>query len=393
MKKSLVVQFVICISLVLTACGGSGPLNPSGYPSSVLFVETWESYSVGDFPGGGWQDSGGSYFQKEVDIPSNHKFLLHGPDDRHPAETGGIHYLFKPGTMKPTYIAYKVHPYPNFDEIEIERAFIGKFLIKGYLPGTDHKVSVFDIDFYHEDTDLGFISINGDAYPGSSSQNRISIDQSFHFEIRNVLWNSPNNPTFDLWINGYEIQTCLQFNRDVDSISMISLLNKDYGRVHFDDIYMADLPVEYHCPVVSENPPGPDTMPLPPPPSPTYTRVPIIFILHTPAFCRMGPGTDYPKLTTFPEDTQLVITGQNLEGTWWWSEEAECWISGTVGEVQGNPRFLEVIIPPPPPEPDTADGEPGKPSGCHSGMGQEACEANGGTWVVPLVEAPYCSCP
>lgn len=102
---------------------------------------------------------------------------------------------------------------------------------------------------------------------------------------------------------------------------------------------------------------------------------------------------DYPKLSTFPVDTQLFINGQNLEGTWWWSREADCWISDTVGDLQGNPRFLEIIIPPPPPEPDTSDGSPGKPSGCHSGMGQEACLANGGTWDAQPGQPGNCICP
>lgn len=392
MKGVRILLFGMIISgLLLVSCDGSGggPTDTSNYHPSVLFAETWESYPVGSFPGGGWQDSAVSYFQKEVDIPSNHKFLLHGPSGETSTQTGGIYYLFKPGTMKPTYISYKVHPYPSFDEIEVERAFIGKFIVKGFLLNSDHRVSAVDIHFYHDDPDLGYLRINGDAHPGIS--NKISIDQSFHIELRNILWDSPPNPTFDLWINGHEVKTCIPFMRDVDSIGMISLSNKDYGRVHFDDIYMADLPVEYHCPVVSEDPPS---LPLlPPPPSPTYTREPIIFIINTPAFCRGGPGTNYPKLTTYTENTQLIISGQNLEGTWWWSEGSGCWISDVVGELQGDFTTLDIIIPPPPPDEDPSDGSPGKPSGCQGGMGKDACIANGGTWDDQPGQPGTCICP
>jgi hypothetical protein len=30
---------------------------------------------------------------------------------------------------------------------------------------------------------------------------------------------------------------------------------------------------------------------------------------------------------------------------------------------------------------------------CTSNMKKEACEAHGGNYIEPLVEAPYCSCP
>jgi hypothetical protein len=331
------------------------------------------------------------YYHKNVSPPANdHKMLLDGPSEDFLGGSG-IYFSFKQGTMKPSYIRYKMHPYPlleNINDNPRPDTVIGNFEIRGFKDDGIPVPGIY-IHFNHDYAGFGYITANSTRFPDYPS-NMISVDKSFLIEMRNIVWET-NPPTYDLWIDGAEIENCIPFEQPIVSITELRFFNFHYGRIHFDDIFMADLPVDpYHCPVVSEDPP---TLPmLPPPPSPTYTREPIIFVPRTPAFCRSGPGTDYLKLTTFPEDTQLVINGQNIEGTWWWVSEAGCWISDAVGEVQGNPRYLEVIIPPPPPVPEPSDGGPGKPGGCHSDMGQSDCEASGGQWSPPG-QPDQCVCP
>jgi hypothetical protein len=165
--------------------------------------------------------------------------------------------------------------------------------------------------------------------------------------FRNINWE--NDPiTFDLWINDEEVATCLQFSQDIWSIAQINFLNFDYAKVNIGDIYMANLPLDYHCPIVSEIPPSPGEISMPPLSAPT--KGPVIFEFVLNAFCRSGPGVEYPELSTFPEGIRLIVTGQNLEGTWWWSEAAGCWVSNAVGELISDSRTLAVVIPPPPPQ-------------------------------------------
>ena len=103
---------------------------------------------------------------------------------------------------------------------------------------------------------------------------------------------------------------------------------------------------------------------------------------------------DYLKLTTYPEGTQLEITGQKIEGSWWWSGEAGCWISDTVGELVGDVRNLDILIPPPPPDDtESQDGSPSKPAGCKKNLGQAACLEEGGSWDDQPGQPGTCICP
>ena len=404
MKTARILIFGLILSgLLLASCdgsgGGGGPMDTSNYHPSVRFVETWESYPVGNFPGGGWKDHPQPYYEKKIEYPNNHKMLLDGPsgpgdfgimlpDDA----AGGIYFDFKQGTMKPTFIRYKMHPYSHDPDPGDNYSSIGHFNAQGFVEDPllyTIATSGIHISFRQYEYGKGTINVNSYQH-GDAISNPLNIDNSFLIELRNIHWET-NPKTFDLWINGVEVEICIPFINQISSITRIYFYNLEYGRFHMDDIFMADLHVKGKCQVVSEDPP---TLPmLPPPPSPTYTREPIIFILRTPAFCRGGPGTNYPKLTTYTENTQLIITGQNLEGTWWWSEEAGCWISDVVGELQGNRNSLEVILPPPPPDTDSSEGEPGKPSGCNQGMGKDACLTNGGTWDDQPGQPGKCICP
>jgi hypothetical protein len=350
---------------------------------------------VGSFPGGGWKELQLPYYDKKIEFQNNHKMLLDGPSSESSVvelntTVGGIYYIFKIGTMKPTYIRYKMHPYSHDPEPGDQYSDIGNFSFEGLVDESNLytiSTTAVNIRFHQYEYGKGTILANRFQY-GDSLTNPLNIDNSFLIELRNIHWEA-NPKAFDLWINGVEVETCIPFSRQIQSITGIYFFNRDYGRFHMDDIFMADLPVEGYCPVVSEDPP---TLPLLPMPSPTYTREPIIFIINTPAFCRGGPGMDYPKLTTYTENTQLIISGQNLEGTWWWSEESGCWISDVVGELQGSQARLEIIIPPPPPKEEPSDGSPGKPAGCHAGLGENACKASGGTWDPPG-QPDTCVCP
>jgi len=394
MKKSVIVIILLVISFGVTACGGGGPHNPSGYPSSVLFVETWESYPVGDFPGGGWWDTPVFYSVKRVEIPANHKMMLEGPSAEISSDAGGIYYEFKIGTMKPSYISYKMHPY-SYDPVNkgLPYSSIGHFS----LIGTNDDSNLYnvrsegvEIHFVQYEYGLGSIVANRVEILGNQS-NPLLIDNSFLFELKNIDWNSGENITFDLWINGVEVESCIKFLRPIQAIHVVKFHNKNYGRVHFDNIYMADLPLEYNCPVVSEDPPS---MPLPPQPSPTEPKDPVLFIFEFNAFCRSGPGTNYPKISTYPEGTQLEVNGQNIAGSWWWSDGAGCWTADTVGELVGDITTLDIIIHPPPPEDtDTSDGSPGKPGGCKKNLGQDACIEEGGTWDDQPGQPGTCVCP
>jgi hypothetical protein len=392
MKKGKYLILLTMFSLGLVACGGGGPTDTSNFRPGVLFVETWEDYPVGSFPGGGWKELPETYFKKEIQIHDDHKMFLNGPSVSSSGH-GGIAYYFKKGTMKPTYIHYKIHPYATDPHTEgHEYSSIGSFSITGYVDETNlYTTDSIGINtrFYQFEPGLGTIAANRFQTPNPPN-NLIQIDHAFRFELKNIDWDSSPNITFDLWINGVEVETCIPFLSPIQSITGIYIYNHDYGRIHIDDIFMADLPVDYHCPVVSEDPPGPDNIPLPPAEPPE----PVLFIFEMPSFCRGGPSTEYPKLSTYPEGAELEINGQNIEGSWWWSEEGGCWVSDSVGELVGEKITLEIIIPPPPPaEEDAVDKEKGKTNSCKANLGKDACIEAGGTWDDQPGQPGTCVCP
>jgi hypothetical protein len=121
---------------------------------------------------------------------------------------------------------------------------------------------------------------------------------------------------------------------------------------------------------------------------------PVLFVFEMPAFCRGGPSTKYSKISTYPEDAELEISGQNIEGSWWFSEEGGCWVSDYVGQLQGDITTLEIIIPPLPPEDqDQADDSPDLQGGCSEDLGQAACIEEGGTWDDQPGQPGACVCP
>jgi len=392
MNKKIYLLGMVLMCLELAACGGSGPTNTTGYGPGVLFVETWEDYPVGSFPDG-WRSTGTPYNEIVVEFPDNHKLMLDGPASEAYA-AGGIHYNFKPGTMKPTYIHYNIHPYPvklNPGVYYPPYDDIGQFVVNGYNNEIESGI-IMDVTFRHDGNGEGFLITRGVCYPGCEQEDKIDIDNAFEIELRNIHWDTYPHITYDLWINGTEIETCIHASGWSDSISSIMILNRNRGRMHIDNIYMANLPYQNTCIALGE-PAYPDTMPLPPADPPSE---PVLFIFEMPAFCRGGPSSEYPKISTYPEGAELEISGHNIESSWWWSEAGGCWVSDYVGQLIRDTTTLEIIIPPPPPAPEDLSSEEdcdGQSDGCHAGLDQATCIEEGGTWDEPPTQAGTCVCP
>ena len=392
MKKRFLWLTVGLISLGMTACGGGGPTDTSNYHPSIVFAETWENYPVGSFPSGGWIDGLQPMADKVIQFPQDHKMYLRGPIAPSSSGYGGIGYQFKPGTMLPTYIRYNIHPYPmDLDPGNESPPFthIGNLHILGNQ-GTLNTLVGIDVGFLHDGDGNGILNSGGVCFPECSPNSKVPIDNSFLVELKNIHWDTYPHITYDYWVNGSEVESCLPISQPIESITYLMFFNQEYGAFHFDNIFMANLPYDNTCIELGE-PPLPDMMPLPPEPPPSD---PILFIFEMPAFCRSGPSTEYPKISTYPEGGELEISGQNIEGSWWWSEEGGCWVSHTVGELIGDVTTLEIIIPlPPPAEEDTVDKDKGKTSSCKTNLSKEACLKAGGTWDDQPGQPGKCVCP
>ncbi len=97
---------------------------------------------------------------------------------------------------------------------------------------------------------------------------------------------------------------------------------------------------------------------LPAPPTP---RVPL-FRLDKNAFCRQGPGKNYPKVATLASGDTVPIQGRLANNAWFYifveKSNTHCWIASTVGQAEGNTGQTAVMTPPPPPTPaDTTPPE------------------------------------
>ncbi|NIS80769.1 MAG: hypothetical protein GTO14_11300, partial [Anaerolineales bacterium] len=253
--------------------------------------------------------------------------------------------------------------------------------------------------FVHGPDGEGSISSNYAVNYPPPGDDYMAIDRSWEIEFTDIDWNAYPVPLFDLWVNGFLIGECLPFVFPVESFERLDLFNQSTGAVHFDDILMAKADLVHRCPQVGEPPPAPDWQPLPPPQvTPTFTTTPtpapLTFTVTVNAFCRFGPGMDYPVVTAYTPGHQLIVNGQNMDGSWFWSEAAHCWISGKLGELSEPPQPLPMLTPPPTstwtPEPTE---EPETPQGCYEEMEKEPCEESGGTWKTEVGMAPYCDCP
>jgi hypothetical protein len=73
------------------------------------------------------------------------------------------------------------------------------------------------------------------------------------------------------------------------------------------------------------------------------------------ANCRKGPGTAYKIVTSIEKGQTANVEGRNQEGSWWLIQvpdsDAHCWISDVAVDKPAPLDGLEVVVPPPLPDP------------------------------------------
>ena len=120
---------------------------------------------------------------------------------------------------------------------------------------------------------------------------------------------------------------------------------------------------------------------------PTFTPSGTFFIVDTGANCRVGPGTVYDKVTTFPSGSYLTLVGHNADNSWWYilTGSINCWISASTGHTTGPLGSLPLITAPPTPtagvgpllnNPIALLAEVSYPSNCTSNIFQTAIHAS-----------------
>ncbi len=89
--------------------------------------------------------------------------------------------------------------------------------------------------------------------------------------------------------------------------------------------------------------------------TPTATLGPPMFTANVDLNCRMGPSTDYPRLSWVLSGESVLIVGQTTpDREVWWLVKTRgetCWVSGAWGWISGNLFGLPVIPAPPVPTP------------------------------------------
>ena len=87
--------------------------------------------------------------------------------------------------------------------------------------------------------------------------------------------------------------------------------------------------------------------------APSATPGGSFFVVDVGANCRLGPGTDYDKITSFAQGAYLALVGRNVDSTWWYvrSGSTNCWISASTGHTTGPLAGVAVMTPPPSPTP------------------------------------------
>lgn len=115
-------------------------------------------------------------------------------------------------------------------------------------------------------------------------------------------------------------------------------------------------PLASVTPTTTNVPLIPTSTSLPPSPAPTavvatFTPSGPFFIVNEGANCRVGPGTNYDKLTSFAPGIYLPLTGRNADNSWWYvsTGSATCWIFGATGRTTGDVNALPVVAAPPTP--------------------------------------------
>jgi hypothetical protein len=113
--------------------------------------------------------------------------------------------------------------------------------------------------------------------------------------------------------------------------------------------------------------------------------------------CNEGPGDAYPTVNTLKPEGVVEVTGQSVNGDYAVIRnpcfpELPCWVRKTFLIFYCEDGDLPLMSTPALEQPDL--DKPSDGPGCNPGATSPSeCEAGGGVWVVPLTEAPYCSCP
>jgi len=107
------------------------------------------------------------------------------------------------------------------------------------------------------------------------------------------------------------------------------------------------------------------------------------------AICRFGPGPGWEILGYFAAGERAPTAGRDPSGRWLVTDNPDnpaqrCWVLSESIRLLGDASGMRILNP---------------PAVCTAGLEEKACEATGGTWVVPpqvvtgKPPSPYCSCP
>lgn len=90
-----------------------------------------------------------------------------------------------------------------------------------------------------------------------------------------------------------------------------------------------------------------------PPPAPQASATPsgTFFVTDVGANCRIGPGTNYDKITSFAQGSFIPLVGRNADRSWWLLKPGNinCWISATTGHTTGSLDSIPEVQAPPTP--------------------------------------------
>jgi len=137
-----------------------------------------------------------------------------------------------------------------------------------------------------------------------------------------------------------------------------------------------------------------DVIPIPPIPSPClYTAI-------KNANCRESDHTQSAIVTILMKDETanlIAVNPENTVGKFELASGEECWIAFYLMSAGDLAEACQVPVENPP-EPELQEEDPPGPEPpeqmeCKKDLGENDCKKSGGEWIVPLVEAPYCSCP
>jgi hypothetical protein len=386
---------LLFVCFTVTNCGGGGEVEidtsdriPIG---SILFYEDFEVYPVGSPPSSGWAAGGGQYNSIEVQFEADHKLYIDGPSsDTSGGDAQRVAWFNQ--NYRPTYVSFHIHPYPllqDSDWLAPSSLWMGNVNLHGKVDLEDYADPAIFFSFLDAGNGKGALRVNEFQVPIHPA-NYFNLDRSFFVEFRNITWDFHPYVDFDLYINGHLIERCIPLLNPVSAFHALSVGNFDYGRFHIDDILFADIELEHACPHVSENPPGVENQPVPPPETPPEPQ-PVTFIPEVGAWCRLGPSMDYPALSSFTAGVELEVTGQNIDRSWWFIAEHDCWISDQVGGFREPPGEMPIVVAPVLPQ---KPEEPPEIQTCNEGLGKDSCEALGGTWSQePGQPSGKCVCP